>query len=221
MNANTITGFIGGTKRNQIPVLTTAAITATVFSTVTDTGTAPAVLSIPVQSAVLGSSNGLGPNVNAAILVPTGGLLGATSDFNSSSFDGRAFKVRVQGTFNSAVTANGLTIGLYLGSSATVGSDALLGAIASTATGIGVAAGHFFAEGVLIWDSVSGKLDGSLSGFVAASGGTPFPVSTAVVYATQASAAAPANLQFVAAATFATTNAANSVQVTEFAIDAI
>jgi hypothetical protein len=226
MNANTIAGYVNGTKRNQIPVLTTAATTATIISANTDTGTAPAVLSIPLQTAIVGSSNPLGDNANASILVSNlGAQFGQVGTnrpyFNSDSFNGVPFKVRVAGTFNSAVASNGITISLYLGSSATVGSNSLLGTVATTATGVGVATGHFVVEAVLIWDSVSGKLDGSITGFIAASGGTPFPVATASVYATQASAAAASNLQFVTAATFATTNAANSVQVTEFALDQI
>jgi hypothetical protein len=225
-NANTISAYIGGTKRNQIPVLTTAAITATVLSVNTDTGTGPAVLSIPSQTSVLGSGTPHGVTSNAAILVPPRGILNSVGYgvnapyFNSDSFNGRAFKLRLQGTYNSGVGSNGLTLGFYLGNSATVGSDLALGAVASGTT-IGAVTGHFLVEGTFIWDATSTQLDGSVGGFIGVTGGTPLPTAAVPAYTTARTAATVANLQFVAAATFAVTSAANSVQITEFALDLI
>jgi hypothetical protein len=227
-NANTIASLIGGTQRNQIPALVTAATTATIFTINTDSGTpVPAILSIPSQTSVLGSAAPHGVNSNAAILVKPRGILNSIGYgidapyFNSSSFDGRAFKIRLQGTYSSAAAANQLTLGLYLGSSATVGSDLLLGAVASGATTIGAVTGHFLAEGNFIWDSASTQIDGTLGGFYGITGGQPAPTAAVPAYVTHQTAANIAALQIVAAATWTVGNAANTIQVTEFSLEMV
>jgi hypothetical protein len=221
MNSNTIAGYIGGTKRNQIPTLTLASTTETVFSVNTDTGVAPAVLSIPSQSAILGSSNGLGPNGNPAILVSPGGALQAVPDginapyFNSSSFDlGRQFILRLVGQVTAATgTGNTIIPAFYLGSSATIGSNSVIIKPAASADLSGTST-NFILEAKLRWDSVAGKLNGSYTVQV----GDAAPVASTLV--TQTSAAAVANLQFVPSFTFGNA-AGGSVQIAEFALDQV
>lgn len=226
MNSNTIAAYSGGTKRNQIPAQVVSTTTETVFLTTTDTGTAPAVLSIPGQTAIVGASNPLDPNANPAITGAGGRQYGPPfgSDrpfFNSTSFDsGKPFKVRVQGTFTSGVAANDLQIALYRGSSATVGSDNLISAAVNTGTSgdFGAVTGKFLAEYILTWDSTSGKLDGIVNfGLIVPTGVAGTVITTAVT--TEVSAAAVANLQFVASAKWNAANAGNTVNVAEFSIE--
>lgn len=229
-NVNTIAGFFNGTGRNQIPVLSGVGVTETIISTNTDTGTAPAVLSIPLQTAILGSSNGLGPNGNQSILVPPFGVGNNVPDgvnapyFNSGSFNGRPFLLRCAGTFTSGVATNDLQIGLYLGTSATIGSDTAISTAITTGTGgaFGAVSGHFLLETELLWDATSGKVDGTISGYVAPSGVARLPVGgNAPAYISQFSAAAASNLNFLISAKWNATNAGNLLQVTEWSLNLI
>lgn len=228
MNSNTIAGYFGtGTRRGQIPSLVVATTTETVFSAGNDTGASlPAVLSVPLQTAVVGSSNPLDPNANSSILsqglgrqfVPAGAN---RPYFNSDSFNlARPFKIRISGTFTSGVASNDLLIGLYLGSSLTLGSNTAISVAATTGTAgkFGVVSGHFSTEYYLIWDVTSGKLDGLVeNAIIGASGVTGTVIAPVAV--TQVSAAAASNLTFVATAKWNTANAGNTVNVSEFSIE--
>lgn len=171
-NVNTIQAFIGGTKRNQIPSLVLAATTETALPVNTDAGTTSALLAVPLQTAILGSSNGMGPNGNAAILVPPGGSINSIPDginapyFNSSSFDsGRPFTLRLCGIGSAVANAgNTLTIKIYQGTNTAIGSDtAFTTAISALATA--TAANLRFDISVRCqWDSTSNTLTGVLSG---------------------------------------------------------
>lgn len=228
MNANTILGFGAGTTRNKIPALTVATTTETAFSVTTDTGTTVAVLSLPLQTGVVGSSNPQGVNGNPAIL---GGAFGAQQGpayaqnrpyFNSDSFNGLPFRVRLSGKFTSGVATNDLKISLYLGNSATLGSDSVISAALTTGTSgnFGAVSGHFSVSYLLTWDSTTGKVDGVLEdGFISPSGVATTAIATTA--ATQAAAAAASNLQFVATAKWNAANAANTVQVTDFSLEMV
>jgi|SRR5882762_3322493 len=228
MNTNTVCGYKSGVIRDQIPVLSGIGITETIFSVKTDTGIRPAVIAVPLQNAVVGSSASLQSATNSAILVPR---LGSASTINgnnapyydSGSFDGSPFFLRASGTFTSGVAANDLKIGLYLGSSATIGSDTAISSV-STGTGgaFGVVSGHFLIEAYLLWDSTTARLDGTISGFIATVGGLPIPFpSTQPVYTTQVTAATPANLQFVLSGKWNATNANNVIQIKEFSLEKV
>lgn len=226
MNSNTIAGFQGGVGRNKIPNLVLATVTETAISVGTDSGTAVAVLSVPLQTSVTGAATPLDPNVNPALITNQVGRQFASRGsnapyFTSDSFNlGRPFKVRVNGTFNSGVAANDIQIGLYLGTSATLGSNSVIsiGATTGTAGKFGVVAGHFSTEFYLIWDVTSGKLDGILENAIIGASGVTGTV-IAPVALTQTSAAAPANLNFVASVKFNVANAANAVQISEFTLE--
>lgn len=212
MNANTFAGFINGTKRGQLASLAVPNATELAALVNTDTGTTAAVLSIPLQTTILGTSNGLGPNVNSAILVPTGGLLGATSDFNSSSFDGHAFKVRIAGTaVVAAVASQTLAINLRLGTT-------IAGTLLAGPTAIAVAAGgnfNFLVEATLLWDSVSQSVTGLFDSTIAGTGAGLVTLSnngSAIV--------SPAGLTFVASAKLGVAGTA-TVNFTEFALEQV
>jgi hypothetical protein len=172
-NINTIAAFVGGTKRNQIPSLVLAAVTETALPLNTDTGTTAALLAVPLQTAILGSTNGTGVNGNAAILVPPFGPGNNIPDgvnapyFNSSSFDsGRPFTLRLIGTGSAAANAgNTLSIKIYQGTSATLGSDTpFVTAIPNTFTTVTAATLRFDIAVRCQWDSTSNTLTGVLSG---------------------------------------------------------
>ena len=232
-NQNTIacyTNFAAspsGTKRGVLQPLAVTTTVETVFTVGTDTANTyvPAVLSIPLETAILGSGNGATVGSNPALLVNQFGAYASIPNnlgrpyFTSDSFNGRAFKVRAQGTFTSGVAANDLQIGLYLGSSATVGSDHNLTVIDTGTSGaFGAVSGHFLLETVLIWDVTTGYVDGLISnGIIGVAGNAGVLGTQAAV--TQVAAAAASNLQFVVTGKWNASNSGNKLSLTEFAID--
>jgi len=216
-NVNTINVIGNGTKRNQIPSYTIST-TETAFAVTTDTGTNPLTIAVPLQNAILGSSNGNGPNGNAAILVPPFGPGNNIPDgvnapyFNSSSFDlGRPFNVRLIGTC--ANGAGGITtVYIYCGASTVVGTAG--NRIASIAIPISTT-GNFYLTAQVRWDATTAAVSGYYSGQVA--NGTPVG-ATALTNAV--AAAAPANLTFVASAVGAA-GATGTIQLAEFSLEQI
>jgi hypothetical protein len=217
MNANTISGFINGTKRGQIPVATISAVETAVQVT-TDTGTTAAILAVPTQTAILGSSNGLGPNGNAAILVQPFGVVNNTPDgnnapyYNSSSFDfGHPFTIRVTGTC--ATGAGGtVSLKLYLGASA-----AILGtttAVVSSTTLPISTTGNFIFTTQIRWDSVAAAVAGSFTSQVA----NAAPVAAGFL-SNAVAAASPANLSFLLSVLSAA--GSGTVQISEFSLEVI
>lgn len=224
-NLSTIAGYSNiGTGRNVLQALAVSTTTETAFSVSTDTGTAVAVVSIPLQTGVVGAANGLFPGSNGSVLVPPYGAASQVPNnnsrpyFSSDFFDGRAFKVRVTGKFTSGVATNDLKIGLYLGTSATLGSDLAVTSIATSAGNFGAVSGNFLLEALLVWDATSGKVGGILENGLINPSGVAGTVSTPIA-TTQVAAAAASNLNFVASAKWNAANANNKVIVTEFAID--
>lgn len=226
MNINTITGFIGGTKRNQIPSQALAAVTETAISLNTDTGTTSALLALPLQNAILGSTNGLGVNGNPAILVPPFGPGNNIPDgvnspyFNSSSFDsGRPFTLRLFGTGSAAANAgNTLTVKIYQGTSATIGSDtAFVTAISALATAS--AANLRFDISVRCqWDSTSNTLTGVLSGSTLYNGTAALLTTATATVLT--SLTAPSVLSFLPSITWGNA-VGGTINVSEWSIDQI
>jgi len=232
-NQNTIAAFSNfaaspsGTKRGVLQPLAVTTTVETVFTVGTDTASTyvPAVLSIPLQTAIQGSQNGLVVGSNPALLVPAYGAYSQIPNnlgrpyFTSDSFNGRAFKVRAQGTFTSGVATNDLQIGLYLGSSATVASDhAITNINTGTSGAFGAVSGHFLLETVLIWDVTTGYVDGLISnGIIGVAGNAGVLGTQAAV--TQVAAAAASNLQFVVTGKWNASNSGNKLSLTEFAID--
>ena len=220
MNFNTISGFIGGTGRNQIKSQTLAATTETEFAVNTDTAgtTAIAVLSIPTGSGKGGTVNPLGPDVNQALLSATGRqgrpFNSPQPSHNSGSFDnGRMFSIRLAGLATPASNAaNTLTLKIYSGTSKSGTNIVTTGALTGMETS--TAAGAFVVETQLIWDSTSGIINGQF--WYLLNGATPnyhvWAVNSAVT-----GAVTLANMSFCASAQWG--NAAGGViAVSEFSL---
>jgi hypothetical protein len=142
--------------------------------------------------------------------------------FSATTFDSaRPFKVRYSGVFTSGVASNDLQVVLYLGTSATPGSDtALLTTTTGTSGNFGAVSGKFYGEVTLIWDVTTGKLDGfkGING-IFPSGVTGTTTAAAVI--TEASAAAITNLNFLLSYKWNASNAGNSITVSEFSIEQV
>ena len=201
-NLNSVSGFSGsGTTRNQFSTLALASTTETIFQISTDSGTpVNYFLVVPTGGQIYGAVTGLDVNGNAAVTdrgnYMTGVPSGESNDqFNSSSWDGRPFKLRVSGKGNAgANAAQTVQVLMYNGSSATLGSDT---AIATTGAGLAAVAGgafNFSVEFSGLWDATSQILSGSYTSnisFGSVSQFTAPTVITNVVTAVEMSDTAP------------------------------
>src|SRR5260221_729144 len=128
-----------------------------------------ALLNFPGQTDIVGVSNPGDPNAMAATLLDNwGAKVGARGGnrpyFNTGSFDGRGFRIRVMGRFVSSAAANAITFKFYQNTKVAGPVTAGAGVIGSIATGttIGNAVtGSFVAEAVGMWDSISGNMFGA------------------------------------------------------------
>jgi hypothetical protein len=221
-NANTVNSYQGGTKRNQIPVLSGIGTTETAFSLNTDTGTAVAALTVPASTGVVGAQTPFDPSANPAITQASGRqygpILGSDRPYAPILDGGLPFTIRVAGTYTSGVAANSITIGLYLGTSATLGSDHVITkALTSGAAAFGVLSGNFLLEVTCVWDSTSGYVTSFVSSAIIGAAGTA-SIYVSPVAGTEVAAAAVANLSFIPSATWGVSNAGNLVQINEFSI---
>jgi len=183
--------------RNQLASQTGLGTAETYFTMGTDAGSnVNAFLPFVGQTDIVGRSNPMSVNVNAASLLDQWGAKagerGATSPwFNSSTFDGRAFRLRVQGDFTSSAASNGITVKFYIQTKANGATTAgAAGTVATVATGttIGNAVkGTFIAEVTGMWDSTSNLMQGTESWGAAAG----LYVSRAVGQATPFTVTAP------------------------------
>lgn len=218
MNSNTIAGYIGGTKRNQIASFALASAAESAILVNTDTGTTAAILTVPQGNAIVGSITPLGPNANSAIIGPLGGVIVQTGNanneapwFSTSSFDlGRIFVVTVVGTVATGTGATN-TISLYQGTSSAVIGTA--GNVLSTLSVPVSTTGNFIFTTTLRWDVTSAVLVGSFTGQVA--NGTPSAV--AVLTHTPAVTTA-AGLSFLLSATGGAASS-GTIAVSEFYIN--
>jgi hypothetical protein len=235
MNANTILAFRGGSGRNQIAPLPTTgtagnlatAAAARLYSDTTGTFNY-AILAVPLQTAIIGSSNPLDINTNGAILGPAYGRMFGTPRgsqspyFNSASFDGVPFRLRVSGV--ATMGANGaqsLLVNIIHGPATTI-AGAGNTTIASTGAALATVAGgaaNFSIVAELLWDSTLGYISGRQSSVI--SFVTPSTqVQSDVVLAAEPACASAALLQFQVFVT-AGNGAASLVQIKEFALEAI
>lgn len=221
MNFNSFTGLVGGTKRNQIPLQTLAATTETAFVVNTDSGTpTTAFLAIPRGNGIAGSGNPLNPDTNAALLQqnPSGLVIPrgiSRPEFNSTSFDGRPFRIRLYGVGTAvAAGSNNPTITLYQGTSTTLGSDQSLVAQAFTvATG---GSFNFLIQATMLWDSTSQLL----AGFVESNLGFGSGTYTANAKTTVRTVTSLANMSFLASTTWGAANG-GTIQLNEFSIERV
>ena len=108
-NSNTVVGWAqSGTTRNTFPTQTVSVATETALTINTDTGTAVYNPYLPYGANAAGSKPPLDVNSNSAVLrrggrdygLPSG--TGGNDPYNSSSWDGHPFKVRMAGIGNAA-----------------------------------------------------------------------------------------------------------------------
>lgn len=225
MNINTLNGYIGGTKRNQIPTLTLAAVTETALPLNTDTGTTSALLALPLQNAILGSSNGLGPNGNPAILVPPFGPGNNIPDgvnapyFNSSSFDSaRPFTLKLYGVATVVTNAaNSLQFKIYQGTNTAIGSDTSFMSLTAFAA---VTTGNlqFDINVRCQWDSTSQSLAGIVSGSWFYSVGSAKTIIASAATSVITTLATPSTLSFLPSVTFGNA-AGGTVSVSEWSVE--
>jgi len=224
-NTNSLVGFAqSGTTRNSFPTQTVATATETILTLNTDAGTAGFYLTLPTGGQVYGATTGLDVNANPAITDRSNYIYGLPSgesndQFNSSSWDGRLFKVRVVGIGNAGANAGQtLQVNLYQGSSATVGSNTKIG---TTGTGLAAVAGgafSFYIEGTYLWDATSQILSGSYSSLISFAATSQFTTTTKVTASVTSVTAA--NLVFNA--TLALGNGASStITLREFVADRV
>ena len=219
--------------RNDYPTghpyqLQTAAYNITGTETVflLQNGT-PAVLFMPLQTDILGSSTPMDPSAGAAL---SADVLGGESDFrglrgrpyfHSGSFDGRGFRIRVTG--NASVvqggTATNVILTLYMGTSATVGSDTAINATTTSGNVIALSStitGPFIAEWTLLWDSTQQKITGE--SWIQYCGGTTGYGGRAG-FASVAQAAY-SGLNFVVSQKFTTAPTSSAIVVRELSMEA-
>jgi hypothetical protein len=227
-NLNSVYGFAAtGTARNQWPLQTVAATAETILQISTDSGTnTNYFLVAPSGGQIFGATTGVDYNGNPAITDRSNYMTGLPSgesndQFNSSSWVGRKFRVRIAGTGTAGQNAaQTILFNLYQGTSATLGSDKIIGttgaAFAIAQSGSNVAF-SFWIEADLIWDG-SALLSGSYTANV--SGGTTSQIKTVTVLPNLPAVTTTAGLSFLATITLG--NAASStVQVSEFLIDRV
>jgi hypothetical protein len=229
MNANTIKAFKGGTGRNEMAALTgdlrTAAVPAAINTNTVGT-TAQALLSIPLQTDIIGSSHPRSIDANGALLGPAYGRAYGTPYgsnapyFNSASFDGIPFKVRIAGGCTTTTKAGQtLQIILALGSGVLVGANTILAQTTAYACATaGRVAFSLVAE--LIWDSLTQYVSGRFSSEMAYSIGPTRAVISDVVVTNQAAAAAASNLVFQAYALTGQTDTV-TLQFNEFSLEQV
>ena len=227
-NFNTSAGFVGtGTTRNTWPLQTVAATAETILKLGTDGGTATTFVVAPSGSQIYGAVTGFDYNGNPAITARSNYLSGlpnseSNDQFNSTSWSGHAFKVRVVGTGTAGHNAGQtLLFNLYCGTSTTLGSDSIIG---TTGAAFACAAGStnvnfdWMIEATLNWSAGSQLVSGYYIGNIA--GGTTSQFTTSTVIPNLPAVTTAAGLSFLSTVTLG--NAASStVQITEFVIDRV
>jgi hypothetical protein len=134
----------------------------------------------------------------------------------NSPLEQERFEIYASGYVVCAASST-VTIKLYSGTSTTVGSDTLLGS--SGALGAVLAKYNWAMSAQVVFDSVSGKLQGTIS-FVANNViVATVALSNVVTGVNNSNALGTAILNFVLSVTFGTANAGNQFNVKEFAIN--
>jgi len=237
MNVNTVIGgYAGsGTLRNQFPTQTVATATETALVVNTDSGTATALVTVPVGGVVYGSTSPWDTNANAASLRRSGREYGLPSGESNDQFvagntsgavgawDGRLFKIRLAGVASLGATQTAIFY-LYNGAATVVGTAGNRVALTGTAYpsgGSSSAAANFMIEFTGLWDATSGVLSGSYTSNIAngQGGATSQFVAPTVITAVQTSVTA-AGLTFCAGVKLANATS-TTISVREFVIERV
>ena len=211
--------------RNQLATITALGTGETLLTMGSDSGSnVTAFLPFPGATGIYGSSNTVDPNANAAVLLDnTGGKTGSSRGasrpyFNTLSFDGRAFRIRIQGRFVTSAGSNTVTFNVYqntIANGPVTGSGHKIGSVAIGGAAVGAINGNFIVEVMGEWDSISGNMQGAEQW--GAAGG--FYAARAVGQATPFAVAAPlSNSLMFATVTFGA-GAANAITPLEFAFE--
>ena len=132
---------------------------------------------------------------------------------SGSPLEGQKFEVYASGVLNCGASST-VNIKLYSGTSPTVGNDTLLGASGALTAFSGKA--NWYMNAPLIFDSVSGKLTGTIK-FVANNVIVAEVAISNVITGVKNSNNPVAS--FLLSVTFGTANAANSITLDEFAVN--
>lgn len=221
-NLNSIVGYAqSGTTRNTFPTQTVAATTATPLVINTDGGTATYFLVLPTGGSVFGAQNSLDVNANPSITRRSGRAYGPPSgetndQFSSASWDGHPFKIKIAGIGNAGANgAQTVQVNLYQGTSATLGSDNLIG---TTGTGLAAVAGgafSFLVEASCVWDATSQILAGYYTSIVTFAATSQISAPTKF---TSVTSVTTAGLSFVAGLTLGN-GASSTITLREFVAD--
>lgn len=170
--------------------------------------TANAVLTVPAAGLYSGYPSPGSVAGSAFTLTPNDTIVGGI-------FDDEAFKVRILGVVTVGAGNSTFTPAIYIGTSTTVGSNTSLGIGTATGSLTAATSYQFWLEATVSWNATTQKITGfyqqEVNG-VLQNSGTP----TAI---TPTSVTAVSLLNFLPTFSFGTTQAGNSVQVGEFALD--
>lgn len=148
---------------------------------------------------------------------PVTGLQGGVATLTLPDSDqyvaGRTIKVRVGGTITTNATTN-VSVKLYQGNDSNLSNDHIL--VAPTAVNANTQTTQFLIKADLQYDATSQTIHGTATAVINGTIQSPNPFTSNVV----ASIASSSSLQFVASGVFGVSNAANSISITEMAIDA-
>jgi len=245
-NSDTFASAVYGSKRNNlatVSAITSGSASSGVFQTVTDSGTnLPFFISLPLQTAVIGSNGPIDVNENPAVL---GGNLGrpgqdyrgARPYFSSSSFDGHPFSIQIQGRYTIgtlAVTA-APTITVYQATAAQMATAMAAGlsgnaALVSAAKSVFAVPGtttaatgtyDFFCNASMFWDSTAAIVGGEFWGIHYGPAYNTTPTYTTRAYTTGLSVSAYSDLNFFATMSFTGSTSVVGVTPTEFSLSAL
>lgn len=169
-------------------------------------GVLPALQTITVSTETVILNPALASATQALVLsVPPGGQL-----------EQRQFTIQASGYLNNGASST-VTLKLYSGSSTTVGSDTLLNS-SGAISAFGPAKAPWAMTGWFIYDSVSGKLNGTVKWIVNNSLVAEAAVSNVVSGISNTNTSGLPILNFVLSATFGTANAGNQINVQDFCV---
>lgn len=132
---------------------------------------------------------------------------------SGSLVDGRPFKVKITGTVTGGTASTDFAANLYLGNSATLGSNTKLVGTTAQATTAGTTY-NFTLEATLLWDSTSKAVNGSYSFQV----GNTAPATGALT--TAGSNVLESGLIFTASVSFTAQTGTATLNLKQFAIEA-
>lgn len=136
--------------------------------------------------------------------------------------------VRAAGRATGGTTTN-FTPSIEFGRSTTAASNTVVGAL--TATAFNTASGNWYIAANLVWDPVSGQINGTIGGFAGSGGAMTLTATAAITPVTGQTLAFPATtvsgaysdgeleMYFSAAGIFSATNAANIAYLDLFEVD--